>query len=245
MTDFIVNYKIIPDVHELAEYFAGLFVNRCNSILKEKENIFVALSGGNTPKLYLAKLSEERFAKDVPWNRIHFFWVDERMVLPSDYGSNYRMIKEILLDKIIIPEDNIHRIKGEIVPQLEVRRYGDEVVNNVGKKRQSEPEFDWVLLGIGSDGHTASIFPRVDLKDIYQNITAVSKSPDTGQMRITLTEEIINNADNVTFIISGGDKAETVREIIKGDKQKFPAGRINPQFGTLEYLLDKDAASLL
>jgi 6-phosphogluconolactonase len=245
MTDFIVNYKIIPNVHELAEYFAGLFVTRCNSLFKEKENIFIALSGGNTPKLYLERLSEDRFAREVPWKRIHFFWVDERMVLPSDYGSNYLMIKDILLDKITIPEENIHRIKGEIVPQLEVARYGNEIVNNVGKKRQFQPEFDWVLLGMGTDGHTASIFPGVELKDIYQNITAVSKSPVSGQMRITLTEEIINNADNVTFIIAGTDKAEKVFEIFKGDKEKFPAGRINPPFGKLEFLLDKDAASLL
>jgi 6-phosphogluconolactonase len=245
MTDYTVNYKIIPDIHELAEYFAGLFITRCNSLLKEKENIFIALSGGQTPNLYLERLSEDRFAREVPWNRIHFFWVDERMVLPSDYGSNYRMIKEIFLDKISIPEENIHRIKGEIVPQLEVRRYGNEIVNNVGKKRKSEPEFDWILLGMGKDGHTASIFPQSELKDIYQNITAVSKSPDTGQMRITLTEEIINNADNVTFIISGSDKAEKVFEIFKGDKEKFPAGRINPPLGTLEFLIDKAAAELL
>ena len=245
MTDCIVSYKIIPNLNELAEYFAGSFINRCNNLLKEKENIFIALSGGQTPNLYLGKLSEERFTGKVPWQRIHFFWVDERMVLPSDYGSNYRMIKEILLDKIPIPEENVHRIKGEIVPQLEVRRYGDEVVNNVGKKRKSEPEFDWVLLGMGKDGHTASIFPGVELKDIYQNITAVSKSPDQGQMRITLTEEIINNADNVTFVISGRDKAEKVFELFKGNKEQFPAGRINPQFGTIEYFLDKDAASLL
>jgi 6-phosphogluconolactonase len=245
MMDCTVNYKIIPNVHELAEYFAGFFINRCNTILKEKENMFIALSGGRTPKFYLERLSEERFAREVPWQRIHFFWVDERMVPPSDYGSNYRMIKEVLLDKITIPEENIHRIKGEIVPQLEVRRYGNEVVNNVGKKRNSQPEFDWVLLGMGSDGHTASIFPEVELKDIYQNITAISKSPDSGQMRITLTEDIINNADNITFILSGSDKAEKVYEIIKGEKEKYPAGRINPPFGTLEFIMDKEAAALL
>ncbi len=245
MTDYTVNYKIVKDSNELAEYFAGLFVNRCNSILKEKKNIFIALSGGHTPNLYLERLSEDRFAHEVPWQRVHFFWVDERMVLPSDYGSNYRMIKDILLDKITIPEENIHRIKGEIVPQLEVARYGNEIVNNVGKKRKSEPEFDWILLGMGKDGHTASIFPEVELKDIYHNITAVSKSPDTGQIRITLTEEIINNADNVTFIISGSDKAEKVLEIFKGNKESFPAGRINPPFGKLEFIIDKDAAALL
>jgi len=240
-----VNYKVIPDIHELAEYFAGLFVKRCNSLLKEKNNIFIALSGGHTPKLYLDKLSEDKFAGKVPWQKIHFFWVDERMLPPSDYGSNYKMIKEIFLDKITIPEENIHRIKGEFVPQLEVKRYGDEVINNVGKKRNSQPEFDWILLGMGSDGHTASIFPGIELKDIYQNITAISKNPDTGQTRITLTDEIINNADNATFIISGSDKAEKVYEILKGNKENFPAGRINPLSGSLEFLLDGDAAKLL
>ena len=162
-----------------------------------------------------------------------------------DPGSNYRTIKEILLNKISIPEENIHRIKGEIVPQLEVQRYGNEILNNVGKQRGSLPEFDWILLGMGKDGHTASIFPNVELKDEYQNISAVSKNPDTGQMRITITETIINNADYVTFIMTGRDKAEVVYEILKGDSNKYPAGRINPSNGILEFLMDKEAANLL
>ena len=245
MTDYIVNYKIFPDIQLLADHFAELFTERCVSLLKKKENIFIALSGGNTPNFYLGNLAQKKFSDQFQWNRIHFFWVDERMVPPSDHLSNYRTIKEILLDKIPLPEENIHRIKGEIVPQLEVRRYGNEIVNNVGKNRNSLPEFDWVLLGMGRDGHTASIFPGVNLNDIYQNITAVSKSSDPGHMRITITEDIINNADFVTFIIVGSEKAEKVFEIIKGDKDQYPAGRINPPNGNLEFLLDKDAAALL
>jgi 6-phosphogluconolactonase len=245
MTGYIVSYNIYSDKEELSNHFANLFKERIGAILEQKENVFIALSGGTTPSYYLNKLSAPEFSQDIPWNRIHFFWVDERMVPPSDPESNYHAIKEILFDKILIPDENIHRIKGEIVPQLEIMRYGNEIVNIVSKKHSNLPEFDWILLGMGVDGHTASIFPNVELKEEYQQITAVSKNPDSGQIRITLTESIINNAGNVTFIITGKDKAETLYKVLKGDKEQYPAGRINPVNGKLEFLLDKDAASLL
>jgi 6-phosphogluconolactonase len=245
MMDYIVNYNIFSNTDELAEFFAKLFVERSGMLLENKENIYIALSGGATPNLYLSKLVDPRFSENIDWKRMHFFWVDERMVSPTDPSSNYRAIKEILFNKIPIPEENIHRIKGEIVPQLEVQRYGNEILDNVGKKRNNLPEFDWILLGMGSDGHTASIFPNVELKDEYQKIVAVSKNPNSGQIRITMTESIINNADNVTFIMTGKDKAETVFEILNGNKEKYPAGRINPFNEILEFLMDKEAASML
>ncbi|MDR3667240.1 MAG: 6-phosphogluconolactonase [Ignavibacteriaceae bacterium] len=241
----IVNYNLFSNTKELSEYFAELFRKRCAELLQKKKNIFIALSGGNTPNIYLNKLANPQYSKNIEWERIHIFFVDERMVPPMDPGSNFRTINVVLLSKIIIPEENIHRIKGEIVPQLEVQRYGNEILNNVGKKRGSLPEFDWILLGIGKDGHIASIFPNVELKYQFQNISAVSRNPETGQIRITITETIINNADYVTFIATGKDKAEVAYEILKGDKNKYPAGRINPANGTLEYLFDKDAAALL
>jgi 6-phosphogluconolactonase len=245
MTGYIVNYNIFLDKEELSNHFASLFKERIKELLEYKENIFIALSGGTTPSYYLNKLSAPEFSQYINWNRIHFFWVDERMVPPSNPESNYHAINEILFNKILIPEENIHRIKGEIVPQLEIMRYGNEIVNIVSKKHSNLPEFDWILLGMGVDGHTASIFPNVELKEEYQNITAVSKNPDSGQIRITITEAIINNAENVTFIITGKDKAETLFNILKGDKDKYPAGRINPVNGKLEFLIDRDAASLL
>jgi 6-phosphogluconolactonase len=245
MTGYIVNYNIYSSTDELADNFVKLFKKRCEEILVNKENMFIALSGGSTPNVYLSKLADPQFSGDISWRRIHFFFVDERMVDPMDPGSNYRTIKELFFDKISIPEENIHRIKGEIVPQLEVRRYGNEIVNNVGKKRNSLPEFDWILLGMGSDGHTASIFPNVELKEEYLKITAISKKPETGQIRVTITEDIINNADYVTFIITGRDKANTVFEALRGNTEKYPAGRINPENGTLEFLLDQEAASIL
>jgi len=240
-----VNYNIYSSTDELADYFARLFKKRCEELFEKKENIFIALSGGSTPNLYLGKLTDPQFCRDINWKRIHFFWVDERMVPSSDPMSNYRAIKEILFNKIPIPEENIHRIKGEIVPQLEVQRYTNEIVNNVGKKQNNLPEFDWILLGMGSDGHTASIFPNVELKEEYQKIAAISKNPATGQIRVTITENIINNADYVTFIITGKDKAATVFEILKGNKENYPAGRINPINGKLEFLLDKEAGAML
>jgi 6-phosphogluconolactonase len=245
MMDYTVSYNVFSNTEELVGYFTQLFMERCEELLGNKENINIALSGGSTPKLYLSKLTEPGIVQNIDWNKIHFFWVDERMVPQSDPMSNYGTIKKILFDKIPIPEENIHRIKGEIVPQLEVKRYGNEILNIVDSKRNRLPEFDWILLGMGSDGHTASIFPNIELKDEYQNITAVSRSPFAGQIRITITETIINNANYVTFIISGEDKAEMVFEILKGDKKRYPAGRINPVNGILEILLDSEAAAML
>lgn len=243
--DYTVSYNVFSNKEELADYFAVLFRERSKKLLGNKGNINIALSGGVTPKLYLSKLTDPSILQDIDWNKIHFFWVDERMVPPGDPSSNYGTIKEILFDKISIPEKNIHRIKGEIDPQLEIQRYGNEILNNVGKKRNNLPEFDWILLGMGNDGHTASIFPNVELKDEYQNIAAVSKNPETSQIRITITEAIINNADYVTFIITGKDKAKTVFEILQGNKKKYPAGRIKPVNGIFEFLIDKEAASML
>jgi 6-phosphogluconolactonase len=243
--DYTVNYNIFNNSDDLSDYFANLFKERSAKLLENKENIFIALSGGSTPNIYLKKLADHTISQEIDWNRIHFFWVDERMVASTDLESNYHTIKEILFNNILIPEGNIHKIDGEVVPELEVKRYGSEVINNVTKKRSNLPEFDWILLGMGMDGHTASIFPNVELKYEFQNVAAVTKNPDTGQMRLTLTEAVINNADYVSFIITGKDKAEMVHEILSGDKSKYPAGRINPNNGTLEFLLDEEAASLL
>jgi 6-phosphogluconolactonase len=240
-----VNYNIYADTNELADNFARLFKKRCGELLINKENIFIALSGGSTPNVYLGKLTDPQYSDEMNWGRIHFFFVDERMVDPLDPGSNYRSIKELFFDKIPVPEENIHRIKGEIVPQLEVRRYGNEIVNNVGKKQNSLPEFDWILLGMGSDGHTASIFPNVELKEEYQKIAAISKKPETGQIRVTITEDIINNAHFVTFIVTGIDKANIVFDVLGGNPENYPAGRIHPSNGILEFLLDREAASIL
>ena len=245
MTGCIVSYNIFASKDELAEYFGNLFKTRCGELLINKENIFIAISGGSTPNIYLKKLTEPKYLQAIEWSRIHFFFVDERMVNPTEPESNYLSIKEILFKKILIPEENIHRIKGEIVPQLEVQRYANEIVNNVGKKRDNLPEFDWILLGMGSDGHTASIFPNTELKFESHNITAVSRKPGSDQIRITITENIINNADFVTFVITGREKADTVFEVLKGNKEIYPAGRINPKDGNLEFLLDQDAASIL
>ena len=168
-----MNYNIFNNSEELSDYFANLFKERANKILENKENIFVALSGGSTPNIYLKKLADHTISQEIEWSRIHFFWVDERMVASTDLESNYHTIKEILFNNILIPEENIHKINGEVVPELEVARYGNEVVNNVSKIRSNLPEFDWILLGMGMDGHTASIFPNVELKYEFRNITAV------------------------------------------------------------------------
>lgn len=228
MTDFIVNYKILNTNDELIEYFCSFFVERINSINKKK--VHIALSGGKSPRLFLQRLASN---KNINWNRLYLYQVDERCVPPDNDESNYKMIKESLLYNVNLPQENFHRMKGEDDPFLEAERYGDLITDN-------NIVFDIALLGIGSDGHTASIFPRQFFLYKYRDVTAVSLFPGSKQKRITLTEESINNADLKVFLVSGKEKSETIRKIFNKEDDDLPAGKI---IGNTYWIIDSEAAS--
>lgn len=227
MTGCIVNYKIVKTNDELADYSCSIIVDKINSLNKEK--IHIALSGGNTPKPILQKLS---LTRDIDWGRLNFYQVDERCVPPDNDESNYKMIKEALLNNIGLPEENFHRMKGEDDPFIETERYGDLIINN-------SIVFDIALLGIGTDGHTASIFPSQFFIYKYKDVTALSTLPGSKQKRITLTEEVINISEQKIFLVSGTDKSEVLRKIFNKEDDDLPAGRIK---GNVFWILDSDAA---
>jgi 6-phosphogluconolactonase len=220
-----------------------------SAVIKDKsskgDSTFIAVSGGNTPKALFSILAEE-YNEKLNWETIHFFWVDERCVPPEDKESNYGMTKKFLFDKIEIPEHNIHRIKGENVPEKEADRYSAEIDEYI-KYKNKLPNFDLIILGIGPDGHTASIFPDQIQLINSEEICAVGVHPQSGQKRVTLTGRVINNADNVFFMITGDDKAKVVSDIIKKEKdfEKYPAANIKPVHGRYEWYLDSGASSLL
>jgi len=235
------NVKIFSNPLETASGFAGCFLEQ----VSKATTFTVALSGGSTPKLLFNCLAENQSKSDI-WEKVEFYWGDERCVPPNNADSNYKMTKEHLLDKIEIPGKNIHRILGENEPQDEARRYSDLLLKNLSVKNRL-PVFDLIILGMGEDGHTASIFPnQMDLLD-SKNICAVAEHPVSGQKRITLTGAVINNANEIAFLVTGENKKEKVFEVLNkfGDWKKYPASHIDSVSGKVIWFLDKAVAYML
>ncbi len=213
-------------------------------LISSRETVHIALSGGSTPKIVFDELATN-FQEDIDWSRVHLYWGDERCVAPTDDQSNYKMTRTHLISKIAIPKENIHRIKGENDPEYEAKRYADLLDEGLPKVNNI-PQFDLVILGMGDDGHTASIFPHeIELWDSKKNCE-VAVHPDSGQKRVSLTGKIINNADTVVFLVTGASKVEKVTEIKNktGNYKSYPASLVNPSSGRLLWFLDEDAAGL-
>jgi len=239
-----VNYdlKIFYNLDDLSKQFAELLKKEVNSV-KDKFNF--VLSGGSTPK-HIFKYLSAHYQNNIQWNKINFFWGDERCVPPDNDDSNYKMAFENLLSNINIPERNVFRILGEVDPIEETKRYSEVIIKNV-KYDKSVPSFDLVMLGLGEDGHTASIFPHQLQLINDDKIYSIASHPVTGQQRITITGQVINNARNIVFIVSGKRKSEIVADILtnKIESKKYPAHFVKPINGKLIWLLDQNAASLL
>lgn len=217
-----------------AKYLQGLIASNLEA--------HIALSGGSTPKIVFDELATD-FHDTIDWNQVHLYWGDERCVPPNDSESNYKMTVDHLLSKIDIPEENIHRIYGENIPAEEALRYA-EVLKSRLPHFEGVPQFDLVILGMGDDGHTASIFPyNIHLWD-SGNLCEVAVHPDSGQKRITITGKVINNAKKVAFLVTGDSKMEKVREIVAktGNFRSYPASLVAPNSGELDWFLDAAAA---
>ncbi|MGM0667062.1 MAG: 6-phosphogluconolactonase [Bacteroidota bacterium] len=238
-------YKLIvaPTSLAMAEFLSGIIIRGLDEV-SSRPYFNIAVSGGTTPEGIFRYLSE---ANDGPinWKNIRLFWVDERCVPPDDKESNYRMVKQSLIDNINIPEKNVFRIRGEAEPGAEVKRYRTLLSKEL-PLMNSIPRFDLVILGLGTDGHTASIFPSNIFLFSSEDNCAVSTHPISGQKRITLTGRVINNAANVVFLVKGQEKADIVRALISGDDySEYPASLVNPANGYLIWLTDINAASLI
>ena len=238
-----IDCKILADNPAVAAAFANDFCDWVESQPANKATITVSLSGGSTPKLLFQQLAEH-FADRIDWSRIHFFWGDERCVPPDDSESNYRMTKALLLDHIAIPAENVHRVHGESNPADERIRYEQEVRTHVSNDDAGVPQFDLMILGMGGDGHTASIFPH-EIKFLKsENICEIATHPDSGQKRITLTGKVLEASARVAFLITGAGKASVMAEIVsqQGAWQTYPVSHVDNGGNTLFYL-DEPAAS--
>lgn len=230
--------RIYHTKQEVAERFSIFFQELASS----KKTFHIALSGGSTPKIVFDYLAEN-FSATIDWSKVNFYWGDERCVSPTDNESNYKMTLEHLLSKIPIPAGNIFRILGENDPKNEAIRYSDVLTKSL-PSADGIPKFDLVILGMGDDGHTASIFPHeIQLWEAEENCV-VAIHPDSGQRRVSLTGKIINTAEVVAFLVTGSSKAEKVKEIIKevGSYKEYPASLVKPTSGNLIWFLDTEAA---
>jgi 6-phosphogluconolactonase len=233
--------KIYKDKQEVAERFASYFANLVNDY-----GIFhVALSGGSTPKLIFDVLAEQ-YGDTIDWSQIHFYWGDERCVLPTDEQSNFKMTQDHLFSKIKVPKENIHRVLGENQPMGEAMRYANLLEINLDRVADI-PQLDLVLLGMGDDGHTASIFPHEMELWNAEDHCVVATHPDSGQKRVSINGKVINMAKEVIFLVTGETKAEKLKEIHhqESDYKKYPAALVQPESGKLTWFLDASAAALL
>jgi 6-phosphogluconolactonase len=242
--------EIFPTSTELTAAAAERFIAAADAAIAATETFSVALSGGETPRALFGALASPAYVSRVQWPRVHVFWGDERCVPPEDEASNYRMARELLLDRVPIRDANIHRIRGEDAPDAAAEQYERELrrafETRTGPPR-AEPgaRFDLVLLGLGTNGHTASLFPQ--LHAVRERTRwAMAENIEMLQMwRITLTPVILNQAAEILFVVSGREKAAVLRRVLYGarDTRELPAQAIAPVDGRLSWLVDAAAAA--
>lgn len=239
----IEKINIYKDTEALSEGFTSFLKEE----LQKRDMLNISLSGGSTPKA-LFRHWADNYKDSLEWERISFYWGDERCVPPDDDMSNFGMTKDLLFSKVdAIVKKQIHRIHGENDPEEEIVWYTG-IMNRFLPRENNYPVFDIMMLGLGDDGHTVSIFPnQINLWDNASDCV-LAKHPDTGMLRVSLTGNVVNNSRNIAFLVTGKNKAEKVKQIIQERKNyfdKYPAARVNPVEGNLYWFLDEEAASLL
>jgi 6-phosphogluconolactonase len=243
-----VTYKgkevlIFKDIDQISDYAIRKWEEISEEAIKHKGHLTVALSGGKTPLKLYQKLSDN---KTLPWDKTHIFIVDERFVPYEHEESNYRMIDRTLLSHVSIPGENIHRISTEgVTPDDSAAKYEKDVIRFFRTTGIDLIHFDLILLGVGDDGHTASLFPgNPSIRETTHVAVAVTSTDMTKKQRITLTFTAINNSENIIFMATGINKAKVLKEVIE-EGSSLPAAMVKPQKGKLFFLLDDSAGSLL
>jgi 6-phosphogluconolactonase len=244
-----IKYYVEADMAALARRTAQYFVEMAAEAVDARGRVRVAISGGSTPRAVFALLADpqQKWRGAMPWDRLNLYWVDERTVPPDDPDSNYRMALEAMLSHVPLPAEQIHRMEGELEPEVAASRYESTLRNRFRLEGAESPRFDLVQLGMGPDGHTASLFPHTAAIHEMSRLVTANHVPQLDTWRITLTWPVINHASSVFFLIAGEDKAERVREVFMGprDPERLPSQLIWPASGILTLFLDKAAAALL
>jgi 6-phosphogluconolactonase len=231
---------LCADAAALARRGAEQFVTSAAQAIAQTGRFAVALSGGSTPAALYALLATNEFRARVDWSRVHLFWGDERCVPPDHPDSNFRMTRENLLDRIQLPAENIHRMPGELEPAAAADAYEAELKKFFGA---ALPRFDLVFLGLGEDGHTASLFPGSAALDENEGLVATVYVERLNSHRLTLTLPAINAAAEVVFLVAGASKTAIVKEIFSGAARRYPAARVEPARGRLVWMMDSNAGA--
>ena len=232
----VMQRVVFPTPEALAEQTADLIARRVGRPGDELESFTIALPGGSTPRGLFRLLAESPYTTRINWGRLQLFWTDERCVPPDDPRSNYRMAAEELLERIPIPTGNIHRIHGEDAPEAAARAYAAEIRSVLGNRRG----FDLVLLGVGVDGHTASLFPGDDALDTVEQLAVAVHRPPPEPPRVTLTLAALRWAHELLFLVTGKEKRSVLRRLDAGED--LPAARIRPEEGRLLWFIDRAAS---
>ena len=232
--------KKFSDIETLSQFAAEKFVKVANQAIAERGRFLVALSGGSTPMKLYAQLANT----ELDWKLVHFFWGDERCVPADDEGNSYGQAKKVLFDKI--GTTNIHRVESDLEPAAAAQAYAN-TLSGFADAPFDFPRFDLVLLGMGDDGHTASLFPGSPVDVTTPTLAVTAHYQDRPANRVTLTQLVFNQAREVWFMVAGKSKAETLKNVLQGEHkpETYPAQRIQPVDGELVWMIDEAAGSLL
>lgn len=232
-----MNYTKFPTAQDAVNEIA----QQLQAYSQQHRPVHISLSGGSTPKLLFKTLASQAYNQTIQWQNLHFWWGDERMVNVNSPESNYGEAKRLLFDHIDIPAENIHPICGDANPKLEVKRIEQQINALVPNQ-----VFDWIILGMGTDGHTASLFPGQTNFD-EQSLMTIASHPETGAIRISKTVKLIEQAKRITFLVTGDNKAQLLNEIYQanGKTLPYPAAQIKAKQGITEWFIDNQAGQLL
>ncbi len=244
-----VTYQVYPSAEEMALASAQLFAARVEQAVAARGIARIAISGGSTPKATFKILADpaQPFLATVPWSKIQLYWVDERCVGPDDPDSNFGMTRDLLLSKTPIPPENVYRMEGELDPEQAASRYESVLRNSMKLEGAESPAFDLLALGMGPDGHTASLFPHTPALNEMGRLVVANHVAQKETWRISLTWPVINHAHEVVFEVEGASKTDVLAEVLTGprDPERLPSQLIRPANGKLLFLLDEAAAAKL
>ena len=247
-THYEPNLEIASDPEHLAARSVEVFVDEAQNAIKAKDVFHGAISGGNTPRRFFELLGEAPKATSLPWDKIHLFWVDERYVPPDSQWSNYKLAADTFLPKVAIPDENVHRIPTEHSDfKLAAQRYEETIRQVFGLSEEQIPEFDLIVLGMGTEGHTGSLFPDSYAPFDAENWASVVYGFNEKLNRITLTHPVLCAASHLAVLVSGQEKAGILKEVLTSqpDVVRYPIHVLWPILNKVTWLIDKNAAKLL
>jgi 6-phosphogluconolactonase len=247
-TRYEPNLEVSSDPENLAARSVEIFVDEAQKAIKAREVFYVAISGGHTPKRFFELLGEAPKATSLSWDKIHLFWVDERYVPPDSQWSNYKLAADTFLPKVAIPEENVHRIPTEFDDfNVSAQNYEETIRRVFCLEQKKVPQFDLILLGMGADGHTGSLFPDSFAPLDMEDLVCVVYLLDDKLNRITLTHPVLSAASHLVVLVSGQEKADILKEVLssKPDDVRYPIHVLWPILDKVTWLIDKDAAKLL